>query len=177
MRWWSSRRQRTASTFNLPGTIIDENYSLLLLENSDIDLTTAVLLDMVQKGKSDTLSEGAIQMLRKAKLIEGRKPHLYVSKQVAKATNTQVEYTLKKGYTDEECMEWVVKGLKDHGVLSRKQINGILWTKLPAVLSDEQKLNKIENILKKLRKAKVIYVGRKKLWRLNESPQDLRELT
>ena len=162
---------------NLPGTIIDENYSLLLLENSDIDLTTAVLLDMVQKGKSDTLSEGAIQMLRKAKLIEGRKPHLYVSKQVAKATNTQVEYTLKKGYTDEECMEWVVKGLKDHGVLSRKQINGILWTKLPAVLSDEQKLNKIENILKKLRKAKVIYVGKKKLWRLNESPQDLRELT
>ena len=82
-----------------------------------------------------------------------------------------------ESYTDEECMEWVVKGLKDHGVLSRKQINGILWTKLPAVLSDEQKLNKIENILKKLRKAKVIYVGKKKLWRLNESPQDLRELT
>ena len=74
-------------------------------------------------------------------------------------------------------MEWVVKGLKDHGVLSRKQINEIVWTKLPAVLSDEQKLNKIENILKKLRKAKVIYVGKKKLWRLNESPQDLRELT
>jgi hypothetical protein len=35
----------------LPGNVIDENYSLLLLENSDIDLTTAVLLDKVQKGK------------------------------------------------------------------------------------------------------------------------------
>jgi ATP-dependent DNA helicase RecG len=96
---------------------------------------------------------------------------------VAKVTNTQVEYTLKKGYTDEECMEWVVKGLNDHGVLSRKQINEILWTKLPAILSDEQKLNKIENILRKLRKAEVIYVGEKKLWRLNESNQNLRELT
>ena len=153
---------------NLPGTIIDENYSLLLLENSDIDLTTAVLLDMVQKGKSDTLSDGAIQMLRKAKLIEGRKPHLYVSKQVAKATNTQVEYTLKKGYTDEECMEWVVKGLKDHTVLRRLQINEILWTKLPAILSDEQKLKKIEYILQKMRKKNIIYVDKNRMWRLVE---------
>ena len=153
---------------NLPGTIIDENYSLLLLENSDIDLTTAVLLDMVQKGKTDTLSEGAIQMLRKAKLIEGRKPHLYVSKQVAKATNTQVEYTLKKGYTDEECMEWVVKGLKDHTVLRRLQINEILWTKLPAILSDEQKLKKIEYILQKMRKKNIIYVDKNRMWRLVE---------
>ena len=153
---------------NLPGTIIDENYSLLLLENSDIDLTTAVLLDMVQKGKTDTLSEGAIQILRKAKLIEGRKPHLYVSKQVAKATNTQVEYTLKKGYTDEECMEWVVKGLKDHTVLRRLQINEILWTKLPAILSDEQKLKKIEYILQKMRKKNIIYVDKNRMWRLVE---------
>ena len=160
---------------NLPGTIIDENYSLLLLENQDMSLTDAVLLDQVQKGKP--INDNAIKKLRKEGLIEGRKPHLYVSKQVAKVTNTQVEYTLKKGYTDEECMEWVVKGLNDHGVLSRKQINEILWTKLPAILSDEQKLNKIENILRKLRKAEVIYVGEKKLWRLNESNQNLRELT
>ena len=37
----------------LPGNVIDENYSLLLLEHTDIDLTTAVLLDRVQKGKPD----------------------------------------------------------------------------------------------------------------------------
>ena len=50
----------------LPGTVIDENYSLLLLENSDIDLATTVLLDKVQKGKS--IGDEAIKMLRK----EGR---------------------------------------------------------------------------------------------------------
>lgn len=152
---------------NLPGTIIDENYSLLLLENQDMSLTDAVLLDQVQKGKP--INDNAIKKLRKQGLIEGRKPHLYVSKQVAKATNTQVEYTLKKGYTDEECMEWVVKGLKDHTVLRRLQINDILWTKLPAILSDEQKLKKIEYILQKMRKKNIIYVDKNRMWRLVEN--------
>ena len=151
----------------LPGTVIDENYSLLLLENTNIDLTTAVLLDKVQKGKP--ISENAVKMLRKEKLIEGRKPHLYVSKFIAKATNTQVEYTLKKGYTDEECMEWVVKGLKDHTVLGRQQINDILWTKLPVILSNEQKLKKIEYILQKMRKKNIIYVDKNRMWRLVEN--------
>lgn len=154
---------------NLPGTIIDENYSLMLLENSDIDLTTAVLLDMVQKGKADTLSDGTIQMLRKAKLIEGRKPHLYVSKQVATATNTQVEYTLKKGFNDEECQEWIIKALKDHKVLSRKQINELLWNKLPIDYTDEQKISKIGNLLTKLRKKGIIYTDEKRLWHLSEN--------
>ena len=137
-------------------------------KNSDIDLTTAVLLDMVQKGKADTLSEGTIQMLRKAKLIEGRKPHLYVSKQVAKATNTQVEYTLKKGFNDEECQEWIIKALKDHKVLSRKQINELLWNKLPIDYTDGQKINKIGNLLTKLRKKGIIYTDGKRLWHLSE---------
>ena len=151
---------------NLPGTIIDVNYSLLLLENSDIDLTTAVLLDMVQKGKADMLSEGAIQMLRKAKLIEGRKPHLFVSKQVATATNTQVEYTLKKGFNDAECQEWIVKALKDHKVLSRKQINELLWNKLPIDYSDTQRVNKIGNLIMKLKRQGVIKIDEKRLWHL-----------
>ena len=53
----------------LPGTVIDENYSLLLLENSDIDLATTVLLDKVQKGKANTLSSEAIKFLRSKKYI------------------------------------------------------------------------------------------------------------
>ena len=47
----------------LPGNVIDENYSLLLIENADIDLTTTVLLDKVQKGKP--ISDIAIKILRK----------------------------------------------------------------------------------------------------------------
>lgn len=136
---------------NLPGTIIDENYSLLLLENSDIDLTTAVLLDMVQKGKSDTLSEGAIQMLRKAKLIEGRKPHLYVSKQIAKVTDQKVEYSKHKGLTEKKCEALLTASLQDHHSLTKQEIVRLFWDVLPDQLDDKQKMNKIEYLLKRLR--------------------------
>ena len=146
----------------LPGTVIDENYSLLLLENSDIDLATTVLLDKVQKGKA--ISDDAIKMLRKKGLIEGRKPHLYVSKQIAKATNTQVEYTLKKGFNDAECREWIMKALNDHKVLSRKQINELLWNKLPVDFTEEQKMSKIKNLLYKMHKNDEIWLDEDRMW-------------
>ena len=150
----------------LPGNVIDENYSLMLLENTNIDLTTAVLLDKVQKGKP--ISENAVKMLRKEKLIEGRKPHLYVSKFIAKATDKQVEYTLKKGFNDAECQEWILKALNDHKVLSRKQINELLWNKLPIDFTEDQKIGKIGNLLTKLRKKGIIYTDEKRLWHLSE---------
>lgn len=150
----------------LPGNVIDENYSLMLLENTNIDLTTAVLLDKVQKGKP--ISENAVKMLRKEKLIEGRKPHLYVSKFIANATDKQVEYTLKKGFNDAECQEWILKALNDHKVLNRKQINELLWNKLPINFTEDQKIGKIGNLLTKLRKKSIIYTDEKRLWHLSE---------
>ena len=147
--------------------MIDENYSLLLLEHADIDLTTTVLLDRVQKGRP--ISDSAIKKLRKEGLIEGRKPHLYVSKQIAKATSKEIEYTLKKGFDDAECQEWIIKALKDHKVLSRKQINELLWGKLPIDYSDEQKMSKIKNLLYKMHKNSIIRLDENRLWHLTKS--------
>jgi ATP-dependent DNA helicase RecG len=108
-------------------------------------------------------------MLRKEKLIEGRKPHLYVSKQIASATNKQIEYTLKKGFNDAECQEWIMKALNDHKVLSRKQINELLWNKLPIDYSDEQKMSKIKNLLYKMHKLDEIWLDENRKWRRKES--------
>ena len=152
---------------NLPGTIIDENYSLMLLANQDMSLMDAVLLDQVQKGKP--INDIAIKKLRKEGLIEGRKPHLYVSKQIAKATNTQVEYTLKKGFNDAECQEWIMKALNDHKVLSRKQINELLWNKLPMDFTEEQKMSKIKNLLYKMHKNDEIWLDEDRMWHRKES--------
>ena len=151
----------------LPGNVIDENYSLMLLENTNIDLTTAVLLDKVQKGKP--ISENAVKMLRKEKLIEGRKPHLYVSKYIANATDKQVEYTLKKRFNDAECQEWILKALNDHKVLSRKQINELLWNKLPIDFTEDQKMAKIKNLLYKMHKNNTIYLDENRNWRLRRA--------
>lgn len=133
----------------MPGNVIDENYSLLLLENSEISLTTAVLLDKVQKGK--TISDEAIKMLRKEKLIEGRKPHLYVSKQIAQVTDQKVAYSKHKGLAEKKCEALLVDSLKDHGDLTKQEIVSLLWDVLPDQLDDKQKMNKIEYLLKRLK--------------------------
>ena len=149
------------------GLTIDGNYSLMLLANQDMSLMDAVLLDQVQKGKP--INDNAIKKLRKEGLIEGRKPHLYVSKQIAKATNTQVEYTLKKGFNDAECQEWIMKALNDHKVLSRKQINELLWNKLPVDFTEEQKMAKIKNLLYKMHKNDEIWLDEDRMWHRKES--------
>lgn len=151
----------------LPGNVIDENYSLLLLENSDIDLTTAVLLDKVQKGKP--ISDEAIKMLRKEKLIEGRKPHLYVSKQIAGVTDQKVEYSKHKGLADKKCEALLLDSLKDHNSLTKQEIVNLLWDVLSDQLDDKQKMNKIDNILRKIREdGKIVNetVGNKSVWSL-----------
>ena len=133
----------------MPGNVIDENYSLLLLENSEISLITAVLLDKVQKGKP--ISDEAIKMLRKEKLIEGRKPHLYVSKQIAQVTDQKVAYSKHKGLAEKKCEALLVDSLKDHGDLTKQEIVSLLWDVLPDQLDDKQKMNKIEYLLKRLK--------------------------
>lgn len=150
----------------IPGTVINENYSLMLIENKELDLATTVLLDKVQKGKS--ISDSAVKLLRKRKLIEGRKPHLFVSKSIAQATHKEIEYTLVKGFDDTECEAWIKKALKQHGVLTRKQVNELLWHKLPANYDEDRKNNKIGNLLTKFRKKGLIICDSQKKWRLSE---------
>ena len=139
---------------NLPGTIIDENYSLLLMENQDMSLTDAVLLDQVQKGKP--INDNAIKKLRKEGLIEGRKPHLYVSKQIAKVTDQKVEYSKHKGLTEKKCEALLTASLQDHHSLTKQEIVRLFWDVLPDQLDDKQKKYKIDNMLRKMRKDGII---------------------
>lgn len=78
------------------------------------------------------------------------------------------KYTLRKGFNDAECQEWIVKALKDHKVLSRKQINELLWKKLPIDYTEDQKIRKIGNLLTKLRKKGTIFTDKNRLWHLSE---------
>ena len=139
----------------LPGTVIDENYSLLL-ENSDIDLATTVLLDKVQKGKANTLSSEAIKFLRSKKYIEGRMPKVYVSKQVAQVTDQKAEYSMHKGLEYKKCKALLQDALEDHKFLTREEIDKLWWNLLSDVLSDKQKKAKVGNMLTKMREERII---------------------
>lgn len=134
---------------NMPGSIIDENYSLMLLANQNLSLTDAVLLDQVQKGHP--ISHDAVAMLRKRKLIEGRLPHVYVSKDIAQATDQKVEYSKHKGLADKKCEVLLLDSLNDHNSLTKQEIVRLLWDVLPDQLDDKQKMNKIDNLLRRLR--------------------------
>ena len=136
---------------HLPGNVIDENYSLLLLSNHEVTLTDTILLDTIQKGKS--ISDEAMTMLRTKKLIEGRKPHVYVAKSLAQTTGTKVEYTKHKGLENKKCEALLLNSLKDHGSLTKQEIVHLLWDVLSDQLSDSQKENKVDNLLRKLKNA------------------------
>ena len=154
---------------HLPGSVIDVNYSTTLMENSDISLTEAVLLDMVQKGKP--LSDSAISALRKKKLIEGRKPKFYIAKALAQRTDRKVEYSQHKGLDSKSCESLLIDSLKDHGELTRQEIDRLLWPVLSDQLDDTQKKNKIGNLLAKLKRNGVlsnITTGNNSVWSIRQ---------
>ena len=159
----------TEVVLTLPGTVIDENYSLLLLENKNLSLTDAVLLDSVQKGKR--ISSEAIAMLRKRKLIEGRLPHIFIAKDIAQVTDQKIEYSKHKGLDDKKCEALLLDSLNDHGSLPKPEIVRLLWDVLPDQLDDKQKNNKLDYLLKRLRKAGKIWTERNEVtsvWHLTE---------
>lgn len=138
----------------ITGKVLDVDYAGILARNPHLGLEEIILLDKVQKKK--TLTDDEAKHLRREKLIEGRKPNFYLAKNVAQKTEQQVEYSQLKGMDDQYYREFLLQAIQDHGSLSRKQINQLLFSKLPNVLSDQQKVAKITNILTWLREKQKI---------------------
>ena len=139
----------------------------MLMENANLSLTDAILLDHVQKGVA--ISDDAVARLRKKKLIEGRKPNLFVAKSIAQTTDRKAEYSRHKGLEEETCETLLLNSLKDHKKLSRQDIDKLLWSALSDMLNDKQKKAKSTNLLSKLRKKGKIQnktLGNKSEWSL-----------
>lgn len=139
---------------HLPGTVIDEDYSLMLMSNTEISLMETVLLDCLQKGK--TINDSAIDMLRKKHLIEGRRPNVYIAKSVAQSMDQKVKYSKHKGLDAKSCEAMLLDALRDHGKLNRQEIDQLLWGVLSDQLDEKQKKSKIGNLLSKLRTKRLI---------------------
>lgn len=148
----------------IPGQVIKREYSETLMENGSLDLLTVVLLDRVQKGKS--LTKDALKKLRTQKLIEGRSPNVIISRKVAGITHQEAEYTDLSGFDDKWYRDLIVKALKDHGKLRRSAFDKLLIPKLPGILSASQKKNRIDRLLRELRKKGIIIAGKDRVWRL-----------
>ena len=135
---------------HLPGRFIDANYSRALLTHGDVTLAEALALDRVQKGLLP--EEKTLRVLRKRKLVEGRKPALHISANVAAATGSQARYIRSRRQDDAHYRQLVLDYLRQFGEARRKDIDELLLDKLPDILSDSQKQNKIHNLLSGMRR-------------------------
>ncbi|MCL1875856.1 MAG: putative DNA binding domain-containing protein [Synergistaceae bacterium] len=138
----------------LIGKVLDLNYAQMLVANDDLDLREIMALDKIQKHKPLTVDEE--KLLKTKKLIEGRKPHYYIAKDIAQKTGQKAEYTRNDPFKNQEYFDWIRKLLKDHKSASRKDIDSLLWDKLPDWMTERQRKNKISNLINEMRGADII---------------------
>jgi len=138
----------------ITGKILDMDYARLLAQNPDLSLDDIIMLDKVQKNKK--LTDLEEKSLKSKNLIEGRKPNYYVSKKIAQLTGKKAEYSRNKAFHKQYYLDLIIKSITEFEYQSRCDINDLLWTKLPDKLGDNQKRNKISNLLAELRKKGLI---------------------
>ncbi len=142
---FSGRRVKVTVT----GKVLDPDYAEVLSRNKDLSLEEIIMLDKLQKKKS--LTETEVQHLRQKKLIEGKKPNLFISAKVAQSTGQKAAYSKYKAFDNEYYQDLVLKAIKEHSFLERSDIDELLWNKLPDWMDDKQRKNKIKNLIANLR--------------------------
>lgn len=144
----------------LYGKIIDENYSKILFEKTNLDIEKVMLLDRVQKSYSITKEQS--DYLRKDKLVEGRYPNIYVSSDIAKITDRKEEYFDNKGLDIQYYKDYILSYIEKFDGATREDINKLIYPKLPSNMSDKRKNNRVRYIISLLRKeGKIINKGTK----------------
>ncbi|MCC6545686.1 putative DNA binding domain-containing protein [Candidatus Sumerlaeota bacterium] len=135
----------------VPGKLFDARYTRLLIENPDLELETAILLDRVQRGQN--LFRKQYDLLKKQKLVEGRWGAYHVAAKVAATVDAKSDYIKSRGLDSTYYEGLVTEYLKKFGHASRQDIDRLLLDKLPDVLDEKQKQHKIHNLLSALRRA------------------------
>lgn len=136
------------------------------LSNTELSLPEIILLDKIQKKKYADLTNDAIALLRQKGFVEGRKTNLYLSYKVVESSKhigLKASYIKNKSFDDSYYKKLIVDYLRKFDSASRKEIEELLMDKLPEVLDEIQKYNKVTNLLASLRKEGKIYVKRR-IW-------------
>jgi ATP-dependent DNA helicase RecG len=129
----------------IAGKVIDENYTRLLMKNTDLDMRTIILLDKVQKKQE--INKEDYRRLKKRGLVEGRYPSIFVVPEIAEITKEKAKYIKHRAFDKEYYKKMIIELIKKFGSASRKDIDELLWNKLSDVLTDKQKKAKIHNII------------------------------
>jgi len=137
--------ERNKVILQMYGHVINEDYTKILMERKDMPLELVILLDKIQK--KQTLTQFAINTLKREKLIEGRKPNYFIAASVAEVTNDKASYIKNKAFDKEYYKNLIIEFIKQYKKASREDIDNLLMDKLSNVLNNSQKRNKIRNLL------------------------------
>jgi len=139
------------------GKVLDLDFARVLARNPKLSLEQIIALDKVQKRRKLTGEE--IKNLKDFGLIEGRRPNYIISAKITASLSDEelkAQYIKHRGLDDEHYKKLIVEYLKKFGKSPRKNIEKFLWDKLPDILKDTQKKNKVTNLLSSLRMDGVI---------------------
>ncbi len=138
----------------LTGKVLDMDYARLLAANGKLTLQEIIALDKVQKRQP--LDDDEEKLLKPKGLIEGRKPNFYIAKLVAQKTGQKASYSKNRAFDKQYYLDLICKAAGEHGSMSRKDIDELLWNKLPDWMDDKQKKAKVGNLITELRKNEII---------------------
>lgn len=139
---------------SIAGQVLDERYTRLLMERTDLGLEEVMLLDRVQKRRR--ISHEEHRRLKAAGLVEGRYPSTIVAGPVARATGDASRHIRERGLDKKYYLELILALVREHGPVARADIDSLLMPKLPDRLSDEQKQRRVHNLIQELRRSGVV---------------------
>jgi len=137
------------------GQILDPNYTRMLMRQTNLGLLDVIALDKVQK--QAVLSDNEYKSLKSKKLIEGRRPNLFVSSTLAAVTQAKAEYIRNRAFDKNHYQKMVVTYLEKFGEATRQDLDQLLIPKLSDALDDRQKRNVVTNLLQSMRRVGVIF--------------------
>ena len=135
----------------ISGRILDERYTRLLMERTDLGLDQVMLLDRVQNGLR--IGRDEHRRLKAAGLIEGRYPSLMVAGVVARATGETGRHIRERGFDKQYYLDLIRALVRQHGPVGRTDVDDALLSKLPDRLTLQQKRRKVHNLLQELRRS------------------------
>ncbi len=157
----------------IPGSILDEQYTRILMERSHLDIQNVMLLDKIQKRIPITREDH--RELKALGLVEGRYPNIFIAGSIAELTGQTARHIRERGFNDQYYMDLILALLKEHEPQTRQEIDNLLIDKLPEVMSETQKKNKIHNLLSELvRRRRIQNSGpkNKPTWVLTEESRE-----
>lgn len=142
----------------LTGKVVDMDYARLLAGDGALSLQEIMALDKVQKHQP--LDEGEEKLLKAKALLEGRRPNFYIAKTVAQATGQKAVYSKNRAFDKQYYLDLICRAIEQHDSLSRKDIDELLWNKLPEWMTEKQRKIKVANLISELRREnKIINKG------------------